>query len=134
MSIKNRIIKMRKELGLNQTELAKKAGLQPPAISQYESGLRNPSYDALVKLSHAFNTKVDYLVSGVENLTDSALNPKSEVLLKIFQNMESNEKESYWNIHFYLWVIKYTRFLSADLNSILNGFLGHIIRISCPLT
>jgi transcriptional regulator with XRE-family HTH domain len=53
MSVKDRIIQLRKDLGLNQTELAKRAGLKPPAISQYESGVRNPSYDALLKLASA---------------------------------------------------------------------------------
>ncbi|PET71581.1 hypothetical protein COJ46_21885 [Bacillus sp. AFS077874] len=97
MSIKERIISKRKELGLNQTELAKKSGLQPPAISQYESGIRNPSYDALVKLSNALNVTIDYLVSGVKGESNSVLEPKSEVLIKIFQNLNSQKREKLMN-------------------------------------
>jgi transcriptional regulator with XRE-family HTH domain/Zn-dependent peptidase ImmA (M78 family) len=92
MSIKDRIIKKRKELNLNQTELAKRAGLQPPAISQYESGSRNPSYDALVKLSHALHVTVDYLVSGIEP-KEQVSEPTSKVLLKVFQNLNQEKKQ-----------------------------------------
>ncbi len=97
MSIKERIIKKRKELGLNQTELAKRAGLKPPAISQYESGVRNPSYDAVLKLANALSVKVDYLISGIKSSNDSSLDPTSEVLVKIFQNLTISKKEEIMN-------------------------------------
>jgi transcriptional regulator with XRE-family HTH domain len=93
MSIKDRIIKKRKELGLNQTELAKRAGLKPPAISQYESGSRNPSYDAIIKLANALNVKVDYLVSGIESENNQSLDPISEIMVKILQNLSAPKKE-----------------------------------------
>jgi transcriptional regulator with XRE-family HTH domain len=93
MSVKDRIIKKRKELGLNQTELAKRAGLKPPAISQYESGARNPSYDAIIKLANALSVKVDYLVSGIESENDPSLDPFSEILVRILQNLSASKKE-----------------------------------------
>ncbi|MFF2876139.1 helix-turn-helix domain-containing protein [Gottfriedia sp. NPDC057991] len=92
MSIMERIIKKRKELNLNQTELAKRAGLRAPAISQYESGLRNPSYDALVKLSHALHVTVDYLVSG--NGPEEQVNePMSKVLQKVFNSLNHEKRQ-----------------------------------------
>ncbi|KAB2370985.1 helix-turn-helix transcriptional regulator [Bacillus sp. RM2(2019)] len=93
MNARDRIIKKRKELGLNQTELAKRAGLKAPAISQYESGARNPSYDALIRLANALNVKVDYLVSGVESSDHNSLDLKSEVLLKMFNSSSVSNKE-----------------------------------------
>ncbi|WP_050814378.1 helix-turn-helix domain-containing protein, partial [Streptococcus sobrinus] len=93
MNAKERIIKKRKELGLTQTELAKRAGLKPPAISQYESGARNPSYDALIKLANALNVKVDYLVSGIEGaVNQDSLDLKSQVLLKVFNSLSVSNK------------------------------------------
>lgn len=112
MSIKDRIINKRKELKLNQTELAKKAGLKAPTISQYESGIRNPSFDALVKLSHALNVTIDYLVSGVENEKNPHLEPKSEVLLNIFRSLNYQKKEA---------LMEYA-FLSAGYKNILDFF------------
>lgn len=93
MNAKDRIIKKRKELNFTQTELAKRAGLKAPAISQYESGARNPSYDALIRLASALNVKVDYLVSGVESSNQNSLDLKSEILLKIFDSLSISEKD-----------------------------------------
>jgi transcriptional regulator with XRE-family HTH domain/Zn-dependent peptidase ImmA (M78 family) len=112
MSIKERIISKRKALGLNQTELAKRAGLQPPAISQYESGIRNPSFDALIKLSNALNVSVDFLVSGVEHEENSLNEPRSGVLLNIFKNLDSKKKDEL--IHY--------AFLSAGYENVLDFF------------
>ena len=78
MSVSERISKKREELNLSQTDLAKRAGLKPPAISQYESGLRSPSYEALIKLSNALGVTTDYLISGkeerLEDINDKAIN------------------------------------------------------------
>lgn len=93
MDIKQRIIEKRKELGLNQTELAKRAGLQAPSISQYENGIRNPSYEALMKLANALNTTSDYLVSGTVTDQPTSLDQKSKLLIKLFQHLSSHKKE-----------------------------------------
>lgn len=93
MSLKNRITMKRKELGINQTELAKRAGLTPPSISQYESGVRNPSYDAILKLASALGVNANYLISGIETNNNHKLDPISEVLIKIMQNLSNSKKE-----------------------------------------
>lgn len=93
MSIKDRIKTKRLDLGLNQTELAKKAGLTPPSISQYESGARNPSYDAILKLSTALGVQTDYLVSGVESVNVNFTDPMSEVIDKIMKKLTPSKKE-----------------------------------------
>lgn len=97
MNVKDRIIQKRKELGLNQTELAKRAGLKPPAISQYESGVRNPSYDAIIKLANALGVKADYLISGIVSEKEYSLEPMSELLVKIFQKLPANKKDEILN-------------------------------------
>ncbi|MCB2313252.1 XRE family transcriptional regulator [Clostridium tagluense] len=92
MSISERIVKRREELGFTQTALAKRAGLKPPGISQYESGARNPSYEALIKLSNALDVTTDYLISGNEmgfnNINDQTL----KMLLKIVDNLSVENK------------------------------------------
>ena len=96
MSIDKRIINRRKELNLNQAALAKKAGLTAPSISQYESGNRNPSYEALVKLSAALNVSVDYLVSGHESEEDIS-DPESRLISKIIQSLDGTKKHDIMN-------------------------------------
>lgn len=93
MSISDRIIKKRQELGFSQTDLAKRAGLKPPAISQYESGNRNPSYEALIKLSNAMNVSTDYLISGKEISVNNINDKNMKLLLKILDVLSIDKKD-----------------------------------------
>lgn len=93
MSISDRIIKKRQELGFSQTDLAKRAGLKPPAISQYESGNRNPSYEALIKLSNAMNVSTDYLISGKEISVNNINDKNMKLLLKILDILSVEQKD-----------------------------------------
>ena len=48
----------RKELGLTQSELGKRAGISQPNITHFESGNYNPSLEFLVKIAGAMGKKV----------------------------------------------------------------------------
>ena len=48
----------RKELGLTQSELGKRAGISQPNITRFESGNYNPSLEFLVKIAAAMGKKV----------------------------------------------------------------------------
>lgn len=48
----------RKELGLTQSELGKRAGISQPNITRFESGNYNPSLEFLVKIAGAMGRKV----------------------------------------------------------------------------
>ena len=48
----------RKELGLTQRELGKRAGISQPNITRFESGNYNPSLEFLVKIAGAMGKKV----------------------------------------------------------------------------
>lgn len=48
----------RKELGLTQSELGKRAGVSQPNITRFESGNYNPSLQFLVKIAGAMGKKV----------------------------------------------------------------------------
>jgi transcriptional regulator with XRE-family HTH domain len=105
VSISEQIIKRREQLGLSQTDLAKRAGLQPPAISQYESGLRNPSYEAMIKLSNALNVTTDYLISGKE-ITETTINDRTiKLLLRVAQDLSVQDKDK---------LLEYAIFLSSN--------------------
>ncbi|MDF2609011.1 MAG: helix-turn-helix type-3-like protein [Lachnospiraceae bacterium] len=105
MSVSERIQKRREKLGVSQTELAKRAGLQPPAISQYESGLRSPSYEALIKLSNALNVTTDYLISGKEASADIINDQTINLLIKIAQGLSVQDKDK---------LLEYAVFLSGN--------------------
>lgn len=48
----------RKELGLTQSEIGKRAGISQPNITRFESGNYNPSLEFLVKIAGAMGKKV----------------------------------------------------------------------------
>lgn len=56
------IIRARRgELGITQSELAKKAGVTRAAMCRYESGERVPTLDTAVRLSRALGINLDQL-------------------------------------------------------------------------
>lgn len=52
--------------GLNQGELAARSGLQPSAVSHFETGTRKPSFDNLHLLAETLDVTIDYLLGRVE--------------------------------------------------------------------
>jgi transcriptional regulator with XRE-family HTH domain len=53
--------------GLSQEGLAKRAGLQPSAVSHFETGMRKPSFDNLRRLADALDVMTDYLLGRVDS-------------------------------------------------------------------
>jgi len=103
VAVETRIVQRRKELGLNQTELANKAGLKPSAISQYESGERKPSYEALIKLSGALQVSTDYLIgsdiSNEINLND----PTVRTIVKMMDCLPEDKKRMVQDFAFFIF-------------------------------
>jgi transcriptional regulator with XRE-family HTH domain len=63
-----RLRSARDKRGLNQGDLAKRAGLQASAISHFETGTRKPSFDNLRRLADALDVTTDYLLGRVADL------------------------------------------------------------------
>lgn len=61
-SLLKRMVMLRKERGLSQAELGRKAGLTPAAISKLESGKSpDPAFSTVLALSYALNVPIDVL-------------------------------------------------------------------------
>ena len=65
--IAQQIKEIRKLMGLDQTEFAKRVGVSSAAISQIESGIRKPAYDTIQKIIKAFNLDPKALFPKKEN-------------------------------------------------------------------
>jgi transcriptional regulator with XRE-family HTH domain len=78
--------------GYSQSELADKAGLQPSAISHFETGRRLPSFDNLKALSDALDVTTDYLSgrSDKPHLSGTIANQ----LFRHAENMTGNDLET----------------------------------------
>lgn len=94
-SVGKRIKSKREDAGWNQTELAKRAGITPSALSQIESGDRFPSTVVVHKLAKALSTSVDYLLGDKteEDLSDILQDKKVEVLFRTFKELSKKDRE-----------------------------------------
>ena len=59
------IKKLRRQQHMTQKELAEKIGISKAMISAYETEMRYPSYDVLIKLAAVFGVTTDFLL-GLE--------------------------------------------------------------------
>lgn len=61
-----RIVNLREDVDMKQTELARRLGLDKSAMSKIESGDRKVSSDELKKLSEIFDVSSDYLLGQTD--------------------------------------------------------------------
>lgn len=95
MSVAIRIKDRRTKLNITQTGLAKAAKLTPAAISQFESGARKPSFDALSKLAKALKVTTDYLLGMKQSGYDNILaDPKVSVMFRGIMDLSEQDKQT----------------------------------------
>jgi transcriptional regulator with XRE-family HTH domain len=84
-----RLKQAREMRGLNQADLAKICGLQPSAISHFETGGRAPSFDNLKRLSNALSVTTDFLMGHSE--TPSLSGSSADKLFRKIENLSSED-------------------------------------------
>lgn len=90
----NRIKQLRKQKNLTQEQLAKRLWVTKSMISAYESGVKYPSLDMLIKLAYTFSVSTDYLlgvnkkqVLDISELTSSQV----EILSKLVNEFKNKD-------------------------------------------
>ena len=73
--IKDRIVSLRNEKNITQSQLAEELNISPSAIGMYEQGRRKPSYELLEEICDYFNVDMDYLMgrSDIKNRYQAGL-------------------------------------------------------------
>jgi len=89
MNIGDKILKLRKEKGWSQQELAKKIGTSGPIIGRYERGEMIPSVEVAKKLANALGATMDYLVDQTGSVTEV----KDKTMLKRLMEIERLDQE-----------------------------------------
>lgn len=82
-----RILKMRKELGLTQEDLADRSGLSQSFLTCVERGEKGLGFDSIIKISRALGTSTDYLLTGT--ITEK----ESNYILQLFDLMGESQRE-----------------------------------------
>ena len=67
MELSERLVRLRKQKGLSQFDVAESLHISRQAISKWESGSSIPSTDNLRLLGNLYGVTVDFLLNGEEN-------------------------------------------------------------------
>lgn len=89
---------LRKELGLNQVQLAKSLGVVSGFISGIENGQKLPRLELLLKLQQLYNINVNFFITGNGNLfyrEDGIIDLESKRGL-LGDQMIENFKDLFW--------------------------------------
>ena len=80
----NRLRTLRTGKGWTQAQLSERLGVTKSVISAYETSLRYPSYDILIRIAAIFGVSTDYLL-GVEpeqTMNISGRSPEHALLVR----------------------------------------------------
>ena len=86
MNIGERIMALRKEKNISQTELAKRLNVSRQAVSKWEQGVSSPDTERLIRLAEILGTEVEYLATGTHPEPGS-------VVLNIVETVERVEEK-----------------------------------------
>lgn len=94
MNMGKKLKTLRNEKKLTQKQVADRIGLAISAVSSYESGMRYPSYDVLVKLANIFHVSTDYLIgmTDTRNIDVTGLSDNEIELVSQLVDMLRNRK------------------------------------------
>ena len=80
MILAEKIIKLRKQQGWSQEELAMKLGISRQSVSKWESTASIPDLDKIIKLSELFGVSTDYLLKDSEDDENVVAYPDENIL------------------------------------------------------
>lgn len=92
MKFPQRLKELRLSQGISQLELSKRLGISPSAVSMYERGEREPSFELEEAIADYFNVDILYL-RGSENVTTEIVTGDAHLLLEMFKRLDESEQK-----------------------------------------
>lgn len=83
MSFGGRLITIRKEHKISQSDLAAKAGIHPNVLGRYEREEATPSVEVAAKLADVLGVSLDYLVGNTDVELDQSILDKVVSIQKL---------------------------------------------------
>ena len=91
----DRLKSLRKRAKLSQEQLAQQLGITKGMVSSYETSMRMPSYQILLKIALLFNVSTDYLLGRSSNdmINISDLSERQKALIcEIINQFRAGDK------------------------------------------
>jgi transcriptional regulator with XRE-family HTH domain len=98
---------------LSQADLSQRTGLQPSAISHFETGRRSPSFDNLRVLADALSVTTDYLIG--RDRIETPAGPNAERMFRDYSQLTSADQDK---------LAEFVKFLAAKDNKEKGGDEG----------
>ena len=97
MILADKIMRLRKQNGWSQEELAEKMGISRQSVSKWESGTSIPDLDKIIKMSGIFGVTMDYLLKDdIEEVTlETSVEPCEE---KDVRNVSLEEANAFMEL------------------------------------
>ncbi len=131
MTLADKIMKLRRDSGMSQEELAEKLNVSRQAVSKWECGETVPDLQKIIHISELFSVTTDYLLKDdVMSKCESALHNDADMTAE--ENCEQRRCAlSWWEISSAYWVMMAAVYL---LVSFLTGawYLTWIIWVASP--
>lgn len=87
-----RIMQRRKQLGINQSELAEQIGLSEHQISNIETGRSYPRMKSFIKICEILEVNADYFISGT--MKDEI----DENIIDMIASLTEEEQKTVWKL------------------------------------
>lgn len=87
-----RIMQRRKQLGINQSELAEQIGLSEHQISNIETGRSYPRMKSFIRICEILEVNADYFISGA--MKDEI----DENIIDMISSLSQDEQKTVWKL------------------------------------
>jgi transcriptional regulator with XRE-family HTH domain len=94
LNIGEKIIQLRKQNRLSQSELAEKIEASRTIVGNYERNSNTPSIEMIIKIANVFNVSLDYLIG------EGQLSTYDKEVLKRIEDIEHLDQETRKNLFF----------------------------------
>ena len=127
MTLGERLVKLRKEKGLSQEDVAEKLNVSRQSVSKWELDQSLPDFDKIVPLCELYEIETDELLKGSSNKkTDEEIKTEQSLLKGDYVRKERAKAVCISLILFVLaiiWVIVFDSFKFASDELTVSGFL-----------
>lgn len=84
---------LRAKRGITQEELGKRIGVTTSMVGMYETNVRKPSFDVLIKIAEYFDCTTDFLLGRTDNPHEHSLSGKINATSKVTGNMNISSNQ-----------------------------------------
>lgn len=126
METKDVIIKLRKEKGLTQEDLAKKVFVTRQAVSRWESGETVPNTETLKLLSNLFNASINTLLGSPRKLICQCCG------MPLDDTSISKEPDGSFNEEYCKWCYTDGKFVYNNLEELTDFLVEHLSNDNWP--